>query len=143
LLRAWARVPAETIFSQTTDMSRRERSGRKVAREVLIVAAYVLLGILGSIAITWLSVGRPPWQTDSFTDLPAWRTLDGFFTVTLGFLFTIYIAMLIANLLGRGMTCPRCGTRNPRDADACRTCDLPLHHVVDTVGLEDGPPERT
>lgn len=116
-------------------MPGRERSVRTLAKDVLILAAYVLLGILGSIAITRLSVGTLPWQTDPFTDLPAWRTFDGFLTVTFGFLFTFSIAMLIANLLGRGITCPRCGTRNPREAAACRTCDLSLHHLVDSGSL--------
>jgi hypothetical protein len=115
-------------------VARRVRRDRKLVREVLILTAYVLLGILGSIVITFLSVGRLPWQTDR-TDLPAWRTFDGFLTVTFGFLFTVGIAMLIANLAGRGITCPRCGTRNPRDADACQTCDLPLHHLVDSGDL--------
>lgn len=78
-------------------VARRVRRDRKLVREVLILTAYVLLGILGSIVITFLSVGRLPWQTDR-TDLPAWRTFDGFLTVTFGFLFTVGIAMLIANL---------------------------------------------
>lgn len=114
---------------------RRERSGRTLAKEVLILVAYVLLGILGSLAITWFSIGRLPWQTEPFADVPGWRTFDGFLTVTFGFLFTVGIAMLIANLVGRGITCPRCGTRNPRDADACQTCDLPLHHLADSGGF--------
>jgi hypothetical protein len=32
--------------------------------------------------------------------------------VTFGFVFTIGIAMLLANLVGSGITCPRCFTRN-------------------------------
>lgn len=109
--------------------------------KALVVLAYGLVGILGSIILTRLSVGRLPWQTERFAATPAWRTFDGFLTVTFGFLFTVGIAMLVVSLLGRGITCPRCGTRNPPETDKCRTCDLPLHHVVDSVGPENGGPE--
>jgi hypothetical protein len=40
--------------------------------------------------------------------------------------FTIGIAMLLANLVGSGVTCPRCFTRNPGTANACQTCGLEL-----------------
>jgi hypothetical protein len=71
-------------------------------------------------------VGRFPWETAPYTQTIAWRTFDGFLCVTFGFVFTIGIAMLLANLVGRGITCPRCFTRNPGAASACPTCDLPL-----------------
>lgn len=78
----------------------------------------------GSVLITRLSVGRFPWQ--SVMGVPAWRTFDGFLCVTFGFPFSIGVVILLTHLVGRGITCPRCGTRNRADAPACETCDLPL-----------------
>jgi hypothetical protein len=105
---------------------RRQRRLRNARREGIIVVAYVLIGVAGSITITRLSVGRFPWETAPYTQTIAWRTFDGFLCVTFGFVFTIGIAMVLANLVGRGVTCPRCFTRNPGAASVCLTCDLPL-----------------
>jgi hypothetical protein len=91
-----------------------------------MVVAYVFIGVAGSITITRLSVGRFPWETAPFTHTTAWQTFDGFLCVTFGFVFTIGIAMLLVNLVGSGITCPRCFTRNPGAAGVCLTCELPL-----------------
>jgi len=107
-------------------LQRRQRRPRRVARHSLMFLAYVLIGVVGSISITRLSVGRFPWQTAPYTHTTAWRTFDGFLCVTFGFVFTIGIAMLLANLVGSGITCPRCFTRNPGGASVCQTCDLAL-----------------
>jgi hypothetical protein len=42
--------------------------------------------------------------------------------------FTIGTAMVLANLAGSGITCPRCFTRNRGTANVCETCDLALPH---------------
>jgi hypothetical protein len=61
--------------------------------------------------------------------------------VTFGFVFTIGIAMLLANLVGSGVTCPRCLTQNPGAAGVCLTCDLPLppgqRRASGAVGVRD------
>jgi hypothetical protein len=105
---------------------RHQRRPGNAVRYSLILLAYVLIGVAGSIVITRLSVGRFPWETAPFTHTTAWRTFDGFLCVTFGFVFTIGIAMLLANLVGSGVTCPRCFTRNPGTANVCQTCDLDL-----------------
>jgi hypothetical protein len=63
-------------------------------------------------------VGRLPWEIAPYTQTVAWRTFDGFLCVTLGFVFTIGIAMLLANLVGRGITCPRCREPAPHGEPA-------------------------
>ena len=70
--------------------------------------------------------GSIPVGVRPFTHTTAWRTFDGFLCVTFGFVFTIGMAMLLMNLVGSGITCPRCFTRNPGAASVCLTCDLPL-----------------
>lgn len=92
---------------------RRQRRLRSARRYGLIAVTYFLIGLAGSITITRLSVGRFPWETVPYSDTTAWRTLGGLLCVTFGFVFTIGIAMLLANLVGRGVTHPRCFTRNP------------------------------
>jgi hypothetical protein len=95
-------------------------------RSVLAVFAYVVIGIAGGLAISRIVVGSFPWQRVPDTNLVTWQSFDGFFSITFGTVLTIGIAMLVVNLLGRGITCPRCGTRNSGDAMSCTTCDLPL-----------------
>jgi hypothetical protein len=118
-----------TVFEPITGdvvQQRRHRGKQSARRHALIVVAYVFIGVAGSITITRLSVGRFPWETATFTHTTAWRTFDGFLCVTFGFVFTIGMAMLLVNLVGSGVTCPRCFTRNPGAASVCLTCELPL-----------------
>lgn len=93
---------------------RRHRGKQSARRHALIVVAYVFIGVAGSITITRLSVGRFPWETAPFTHSTAWRTFDGYLCVRFGFVFTIGMAMLLVNLVGSGITCPRCFTRKGR-----------------------------
>jgi ribosomal protein L40E len=99
---------------------------RDPIRSVLIVLFYAVIGVAGGLLISRIAVEAFPWQQVPSTDVVAWRSFDGFFSITFGTILTIGIAMLVANLLGRGINCPRCGTRNPGDATSCMTCDLPL-----------------
>ena len=105
---------------------RHQRRPGNAVRYSLILLAYVLIGVAGFIVITRLSVGRFLWETAPFTHTTAWRTFDGFLCVTFGFVFTIGIAMIVANVAGTGVTCPRCFTRNPGHATSCNTCELTL-----------------
>ena len=87
---------------------------------------YSLIGVAGALAISRIFVGSFPWEDVPNLRVITWRTFDGFMSITFGFVLTVGVAMLLANLFGRGITCPRCGTRNVGDASACKTCDLPL-----------------
>jgi hypothetical protein len=51
---------------------------------------------------------------------------DGLFTVTFGFVLTIGVVLLIANVADEGITCPRCGKWNPKRASIGETCQLRL-----------------
>ena len=131
-------VASDVRVKNTSNARLDKNSNRILATGMLFVLAYMAVGIAGSITLTWLSVGRLPWQAEAPGEVPAWRTFDGFLTVTFGFVFTIGVGLLLQHLLGRGITCPRCGTRNGPGADTCRTCDLRLAHIVDQAGMEDG-----
>ena len=91
-----------------------------------LVVLYALIGVAGALTISRVFVGTFPWEPASNLQVITWRTFDGFLAITFGFLLTIGVVMLLANLFGKGITCPRCGTRNALDATACETCDLPL-----------------
>jgi hypothetical protein len=73
-----------------------------------------------------VSVGSFPWQPVGLGPIKAWQTFDGFFACTFGFILTIGVAILLTNLLGSGITCPRCGARNRADAAAYSTCNLAI-----------------
>jgi len=105
-------------------MKRRQPSKR--SHIGLRLLGLVLIGILGAISITRVFVGSYPWEPVPYLEIRTWRTFDGIFTVTFGFLLTIGAALVIANVVGRGITCPRCGTWNPKGASICETCQLRL-----------------
>ena len=98
----------------------------RVWRSTGLVLLYASIGVAGALVISRVFVGSFPWDPAPNLQVITWRTFDGFMSITFGFVLTIGVAMLLVHLFGRGMTCPRCGTRNAPDASACKTCDLPL-----------------
>ena len=98
----------------------------KQSRVGLRLLGLVLIGVVGAISITRVFVGSYPWEPAPNLEVTAWRTFDGVFLVTFGFVFPIGVALLIANVAGKGVTCPRCGTWNSKRASICETCQLRL-----------------
>jgi hypothetical protein len=98
----------------------------------------VLIGVVGAISITRVFVGSYPWQPAPNLEVTAWRTFDGVFLVTFGFVLTIGVALLIANVVGKGITCPRCGTWNPRRRAPARRAS---GDFVRAVSHEEAHPE--
>jgi ribosomal protein L40E len=92
----------------------------------LVSFGLVLIGVVGALTITRVSVGSYPWEPAPGLEITAWRTFDGVFTVAFGFVLTIGVALLVASVVGKGITCPRCGTWNPKRASICETCELRL-----------------
>jgi ribosomal protein L40E len=109
----------------------KRRRPPKQSRIVLRLLSLVLIGVVGAISIT-RAVGSYPWEPAPNLEVTAWRTFDGVFSVTFGFVFTIGVALLIANVVGKGVTCPRCGTWNPQRASMCETCQLRLRRSSPT-----------
>ena len=87
---------------------------------------WFLIGVVGAIDISLVFFGTYPLEQAPHLRVETWRTFDGLFSVTFGFVLTIGIRLLIANVFGKGITCPRCGTWNPKLARFCETCDLRL-----------------
>jgi len=86
----------------------------------------VLIGVVGAVTITRVSVGSYPWEPAPDLEIATWRTFDGLLSLTFGFVLVIGVMFLIASVFGKGITCPRCGTWNPKRASICETCDLRL-----------------
>jgi hypothetical protein len=104
----------------------KQRPQRKRFRTGLASIGLLLIGVVGAIAITRVFVGGYPWESVPYLRIKTWRTFDGLFTVTFGFVLTIGVVLLIANVFGKGITCPRCGTWNGRWTRTCETCGLRL-----------------
>jgi hypothetical protein len=104
----------------------KQRSQPKRFRTGRASLGLLLIGVVGAVAITRLIVGSYPWEPFPHLRITTWRTFDGLFSVTFGFVLTIGVVLLIANIFGKGITCPRCGTWNRKRASACETCGLRL-----------------
>lgn len=66
---------------------------------------------------------------------------DGLFTVTFGFVLTIGVVLLIANVAGEGITCPRCGKWNPEAGEHLR--DVPVATSTEQPHLGIQPRSRS
>jgi hypothetical protein len=60
----------------------RERSR---GRWLLVGLTYLLIGIAGAVTICRVFVGSFPWKLAPHLQVTAWRTFDGFMSVTFGF----------------------------------------------------------
>ena len=118
----------------------KRRRPPKRSRTGLRLLGLVLVGVVGAIAITRVFVGSYPWEPVPHLGIRTWRTFDGLFTLASGFVLTIGVALLIANVVGKGITCPRCGTWNPKRASICETCQLRLRWSSPTW-VSVNPPE--
>jgi hypothetical protein len=119
-------------------MNRRQPSKR--SRIGLRLLGLVLIGVVGAISITRVFVGSYPWEPVPYLEIRAWRTFDGLFTVAFGFLVTIGVALVIANVVGGGITCPRCGTVEPQGGEDLR--DVPVATSMEQPRLRERQSSR-
>jgi len=106
LLLPQVATPAPDCCCMLRMQEGKRRSGR-VRGSIGLLMLYVLIGVAGALTISRVFVGNFPWEPASNLQVINVRTFDGLLAVTFGFLLTIGVVMLLANLVGRGITCPR------------------------------------